>query len=177
MEDCALPVQPTHRRLKAVAAGLLLSVAGIMVAIVIPAVSRDKSGYAMPGVATVVFLAAAFVHGILGWSVRESNQWRESLSITDANRPAASSSGRVAVIALILGLVLRRREVCPPAGRHSGSRQIVFRPKIGRLREIKFALRRTAALYRKLHFATAHRKGWGFPAQAAFAGGQPGRQF
>ena len=101
-----MSVQPTHRHLKAVAAGLLLSVAGIMVAIIAPAAFRDKSRYAIPGVATFVFLAAAVVHGILGWSVRGSNQRRGSLSITDANRSAEGGSGRVAVIALILGLVL-----------------------------------------------------------------------
>ena len=99
-----MSVQPTHRHLKAVAAGLLLFVAGIMVAIIAPAVFRDESRYAIPGVATFVFLAAAVVHGILGWSVRGSN--RGSLSITDANRSAEGGSGRVAVIALILGLVL-----------------------------------------------------------------------
>ena len=63
-EDGAVPVQPTHRRLKALAAGLLLSIGIIMIAIITPAVFRDKSRYAMPGVATFVFLAAAVVHGI-----------------------------------------------------------------------------------------------------------------
>ena len=101
-----MPVQPTHRRLKALAAGLLLSIGIIMIAIITPAVFRDKSRYAMPGVATFVFLAAAVVHGILGLSVRGSSHWRGGLSITDANRPADGSSVRVAVVALILGLVL-----------------------------------------------------------------------
>ncbi len=101
-----MSVQPAHRHLKVLASGLLLSVAGIMVVIIIPAVFRDTSQYAMPGVATFVILVGGVVHGILGRSVRESEQPGESLSITDANRPVADSSSRVAVIALILGLVL-----------------------------------------------------------------------